>query len=94
MPTWKFLNNAELQLLRIARLLEWEILHKKKKDWLYLPLYKAIVRPHLEYCIQAWKPYRREDIYINMLEKYKGEQLNSFQGLEVIATKKGYGNVV
>ena len=48
-----------------------------KDKSLIVPLYKAIVRPHLEYCIQAWSPYLRKDI--DMLEKYRGEQLNSFQ---------------
>ena len=32
-----------------------------------IPLYKAIVRPHLEYCIQAWDPHLRK--YVDMLEK-------------------------
>ena len=42
-----------------------------------VPLYKAIVRHHLTYCIQAWNPHLRKDI--DMLEKYRREQLSSFQ---------------
>ena len=38
-----------------------------KDKSLIVPLYKAIVRPHLEYCIQAWSLYLRKDI--DMLEK-------------------------
>ena len=35
-----------------------------KENELIIPLYKTIVRPHLEYCIQAWRPYRKKDIGI------------------------------
>ena len=38
-----------------------------KENSLIVPLYKAIFRPHLDYCIQAWNPHLRKDI--NMLEK-------------------------
>ena len=38
-----------------------------KEKQLIVPLYKAIVRPHLEYCIQAWRPYRKK--YIDKLER-------------------------
>ena len=38
-----------------------------KEKELIIPLYKTTVRPHLEYCIQAWRPYRKKDI--DMLER-------------------------
>ena len=38
-----------------------------KENSVIVPLYKAIVRPHLAYYIQAWSPYLRKDI--DMLAK-------------------------
>ena len=45
---------------QILGLIRRTIMYKEKQ--LIVPLYKAIVTPHLEYCIQAWRPYRKKDI--------------------------------
>ena len=50
---------------QILGLIKRNITYKEKQ--LIVPLYKAIVRPHLEYCIQAWRPYRKKDM--NKLER-------------------------
>ena len=50
---------------RILGLIRRNMLHKSKD--VILRLYKSLVRPHLEYCIQVWNPFLKRDIII--LEK-------------------------
>ena len=45
---------------KILGLIRRTITYKEKQ--LIVPLYKAIVRPNFEYCIQARRPYRKKDI--------------------------------
>ena len=44
---------------KILGLIRRNITYKKK---IIIPLYIAIFRSHLKYCIQAWRPYRNKDI--------------------------------
>ena len=50
-----------------------------KENSLIVPMYKALVRRHLEYFIQAWSPYLRKDI--DMLEKIQRRATKLIPGL-------------
>ena len=50
-----------------------------KDNSLIIPLYKAIVIPHLGYCLQAWSPYLRKDI--DVLEKIQRRATKLISGL-------------
>ena len=45
---------------QIVWLIRRTIMYKEKQ--LIVPLYKAIVKTHLEYCTQTWRPYRKKNI--------------------------------
>ena len=52
-----------------------------KDKSLIVLLYKALVKPHLEYCIQAWSPYLMKDIGLDMLEKIQRRATKLILGL-------------
>ena len=76
---------------QVLRMIRKNIKYKDKS--LVVPLYKATVIPHLEYCIQAWSPYLRKDI--DMLEHIQRRAPKLIPGLRVQVFKilNGYENI-
>ena len=77
-----------------------------KNKYIVTRLYKALVRPKLEYCVQAWRPYLKKDVdkiervqhrATRMIEECKGlsyEERLKVTGLTSLENRRTRGDMI
>ena len=73
----RHVDQAVLKANRILGMVSRNIENKTKE--IILPLYRTLVRPHLEYCVQAWSPHLVKDV--SKLERVQRRAVRMIRGL-------------
>ena len=71
-------SNAAKKANQVLGLIKRTIAQKSKD--IILPLYKSLIRPHLDYCVPVWRPHLKKDI--TLLENVQRRATKLIAGLE------------